>query len=164
MGAIASIGGRQKALAGVALALMVLCVGVLWMAVGRGGAAQVPKYFTINEGETYFAAKARDLPPMEIDGKEAVQAMMFKGADGKMFVGYLLKYSDKAKELLVGTVGANGQAAEDPPNLASLMEHETFIKSPGVGNWTRMDDAGAAGILAVVDPKTKELAAQWVVK
>jgi hypothetical protein len=108
-------------------------------------------YFTVDDGATYFADDINRIPPFLHDGKQAVRAQVIKGATGRPFVAYLLRYSASAKadsEKLLAQQGAGARMM--PPTPPSDME----VKKPLSGDvpWTRMSSPAAAAITDIRPP------------
>lgn len=95
-------------------------------------------FFTTDDGQTWFADSLRKLPPFEINGREAVQAFIFKAGAREAFVGYLQKYTPEAKEVLEKHAGD----AQMPPEDAQIVLEGTMVKRPGDVKWLPISQAG----------------------
>jgi hypothetical protein len=116
------------------------------------------EYFTIDDGANYFSLSGTYFPPFNHDGKEAVQAFLYEGSDGRPFVGYMMKYSPNAQKALVAANDPN--ASVDSP-VGEIRDEEKFYKRPGGGKWVNGADPAAPEIwVGVVDKKGKP-AQRW---
>jgi hypothetical protein len=116
--------------AGVAIGLIVLAVvGILWYSgsIGGGGPAgadgigDAQRYYTVDDGKTWFADSYNKIPPYEKDGKTAVLAKVFKDLDngGALFVGYLTRHTPEAKRMLEERQQKGATADLGPIELAA---------------------------------------------
>lgn len=91
----------KAAALGVAV-LVVLLLAVLWSQLrspGVASGAEGSLYFTTDDGKTTFVDSADKAPPFTVDGKTAVQAVMFTCPHSpKPFVGYLRRGSADARQ------------------------------------------------------------------
>ena len=159
MGVRETISKNSTLVTAVAAVFLMLVLGTLawqlWYAdtgpsVG-GDAGQ--RYFTVDDGKTYFADAATRYPPFEQDGKPAVQAMVYKDLDtGDVFVGYLMRYTPEGKKAL--------EAADKMPPAArrnagegSVVENEVKKPLTGAAGWVRSSDALATAVFNVTGPK-----------
>src|SRR6516225_9036515 len=67
----------------------------------RGVAASSDRaFFTVDDGNTWFANDAAKIPPFDKDGKQAVRAFVYRCADGTTFVNHVQRYKPEAKRVL----------------------------------------------------------------
>jgi len=88
---------------GATIAIIVIALVVIAMQIFGGSGRMKPPtkaFYTVDDGETTFTDDINKFPPFDHDGKPAVRAYKFKCADGKEFVSYLERYTDKAKKAL----------------------------------------------------------------
>jgi hypothetical protein len=153
-----SVGVRQllnetpKLAGAVAAGVIVVAVAVAWAlwrsdradqaTVGRPGQA----YFSNDDGKTWFPADASSLPPFEKDGKQALRAYVFKGADGKPFVSCLARYAPQTRKELQANY-AREPERRNPMVIAQLELDGLEVKPPGQDLWLRRPDPRAADLL-----------------
>jgi hypothetical protein len=101
-------------------------------------------FFTSDDGATWFVLSASNIAPVEVDGKEAVRAHVFKSeASSRQWVQYLEKYDAKAKKEL------ELMRAGSPPSVVTgdgLMRGP-LVKKPGGTAWVRTSDPAAREIM-----------------
>lgn len=133
------------------LALSILTLA-LWLLVDRRSLAAGTgrAFFSVDDGKTFFKADAFNIPPFELDGKTAVQALVFTADGGKTrFVGYLMRYTPRGVEL-VRAMHKRAHAG-GPPVVDPELSANCEIKKPGSTVWTRMSDvAASAAVMNVV--------------
>lgn len=86
-------------------------------------------FLTTDDGKTHFSHDYA-VPPVMVDGKEAVQAVVFTcGAGTQPFVGYMIRYTPegKAKATANATTGPRPTGAGWPEGVE--------VKKPGEGDW-----------------------------
>ncbi len=94
-----------------------------WLIFGRGlmdqsRGPQIPTqaYYSVDDGQTFFADDINLVPPFEKDGKMAVRAHVFTCDGGKTpFVAYLERYTPEAK----GKIEAMKEGA-DPAGMEEV--------------------------------------------
>ena len=92
---------KRKLWIGGAFAIVAVVLAILSWRATTPAPAKIPEaYFSTDDGATYFPGDGKQLPPFEHDGAMAVRAYVFRCKDGKTFVGYLERYTDKAKAVL----------------------------------------------------------------
>jgi hypothetical protein len=98
-------------------------------------------YFTVDDGQTYFAASSDNFPPFDYNGQEAVGAYVFE-CNGKRFVGYLERYTPEAHALMVAGKGT-----------AETRRFGRELKRPGDKVWVKSGNLDTeAKITNVVSP------------
>jgi hypothetical protein len=110
-------------------------VALIWWQI-RGATPDVPKaYYTIDDGVSYFADDPTRVTPFEYRGKQAVRAHVFRGSDGKEFVGYLER-SNAAGVAVMKRV--RNRKPGDPPitpaDIGVAISGREF-KKPGGEEW-----------------------------
>ena len=147
----------------VILALVLVVLAVVLAASLRscgGNRITAPKMFvTADDGVTYTAVPYTELPPLIVDGKEVVQALLFRDAGDKIFVGYLLKYSPEAKNMPREGMPAT-PAERDAIQLK--LNQGTLVKKPGQSAWVPVTDARAADVIRVLDPGSGNVAERYM--
>jgi hypothetical protein len=118
------------------------------------------EYFTVDDGQSWFALPSPHFASFDQDGKQAVQAFLYQGSNGKPFVGYLMKYSPRAQRALMRANEA--PASGDAPLADTIRDEDRLFKRPGESEWVVGSDPAAADIWsAVTDPKTKAPAQRY---
>jgi hypothetical protein len=151
---------EKKGLAvGGAIVLIALAVATIaWqlMSINRDTRNSVPNdFFTVDDGQTFFTAKASNLPPFEYQGKQAVRAAVYE-CDGKRFVAYMERFTPEARKAVMGAeVGPDptklqpkpGQSPEaaaraatargNPAAFRDATMNGRELKRPGDKEWVR---------------------------
>ena len=118
-------------------------------------------FVTVDEGKTFFSAPAEKLPPFQHDGKTALRAYVFTCGE-KPFVGYLERYSERAKALMLEAWKAQRETPA-PPSLNPEMLGGIEVKRPGDTKWVRHSDlARAAEIMSVRCPDQPDKKAEMI--
>jgi hypothetical protein len=101
-------------------------------------------WITTDDGKTFSLASARNLPPYTVDGKEAVQAMVFE-SKGTRFVGYMRKLTPEGKRQAEERQRTNKNITAF--NTGSDNAALVLLKKPGGAKWaTSLEPAGASAI------------------
>jgi hypothetical protein len=142
-------------------AAVVVCAGafVLYQLNGmRGPRRTVPEYYyTVDDGNTLFTATGESLPPFDHGGKQAVRAYVFE-CSGQRFVGYLERYNDETRKLLIQAEQAvkNAKPGDHaPPVIAQAAGAARFgreVKRPGEAKWVPAGSAEGAKVTTVQAP------------
>jgi hypothetical protein len=130
---------------GIVVTVVLLAVGgiaIFYQVRGLGSPRPiVPEYyFTTDDGQTLFAESAERVPPFDRGGKQAVRAYVFK-CSGKQFVGYLERYTEETRRLMMQADEAvkNARPGERPPPIiaqaASAARAGREVKRPGDASW-----------------------------
>lgn len=106
------------------------------------GAAAKQAYFSTDNGATWFADDISLLPPYDKDGKQAVRAYVFRCADGKPFVAYLMRFTPEAKKSLEAARAANSGGLDAQLLLATERSQSEAAK-PGTSQWVHAKDRQA---------------------
>jgi hypothetical protein len=100
--------------------------------------AGTPKmYFTVDDGQHWFADEATKIPPFDHDGKPAVRARIFECPDGKQFCAYLERYGDATKKKLEQAVQDTNAKGRAGPMAVSPLFIDTEVKRPGDKEWVK---------------------------
>ena len=110
------------------------------------------RFYSTDDGQTFFQASTYDFSPCQIAGKPALQAAVFVNAAGKPFVAYLIKYTPEAQDFLRGI---NVAPDADPTAPTSALNRGTLVKLPGSPTWIPQSDPAASPIINPLDPATK---------
>jgi hypothetical protein len=143
---------------GGAIAIIVI-VGlvIVWQLLPSSGVASDPSqmrvFFSVDDGKTWFADSFEKLPPWDKDGKKAVRAHVFRGSDGKEFVGYLERFSPAGRARVEAALKQSGTL---PPLFEITLPSDIEIKPPGSGDkgWISQNDPRAQAVLQVKSPTT----------
>jgi hypothetical protein len=115
--------------------------------------AGTESYFTDDDGTTWFVDDAKKLPPFTHDGKEAVLAKMYRTDDGKLFVGYLEKFTDEGKAKAESSKAAPPTRSHIHTVKAGAVESSgLLVKKPHEGTWVPEEDPAATAIRTVTSP------------
>src|SRR6267154_2521014 len=81
---------------------LVILAFIVFQTHGRGDVATASgkAFFSVDDGKTWFPDDAKNIPPFDKDGKQAVRAFVYRCADGTTFVNYLQRYKPEAKHVL----------------------------------------------------------------
>jgi hypothetical protein len=99
---------------------------------GGAGGPRVPAqaYYTIDDGQTYFADDINKVPPFEHEGREAVRAHVFTCDGGRTtFVAYLEKYTPLAKQRIEELLERDPPV--DPIMFEDIMMTGVLVRRPG---------------------------------
>ncbi len=113
-------------------------------------------YFTDDDGKTVFKDSATRVPTFDRGGKQAVAAYVFKGADGKLFVGYLERAisagaRDRIEQARAEIQKRAAQQAIPMPDseLMELISRNLEVKRPGDKAWVGQSDPRAGEVMVV---------------
>jgi hypothetical protein len=143
------------AAAAVGLLLTSIVILLLQLRGPRTPTTPTMAFFTIDDGKTWFADDATNIPPYDKDGKIAVRAFVQRCADGTQFVNYLERFKPTAKQALesLNTADPNQKKSGNLAAIQSAYAGGREVKRPGEKNWT---DGGnfraAAAVIAVKCP------------
>lgn len=116
-----------------------------WVILGRqlldDGGPQIPTqaYYTIDDGQTWFADDINKLSPFDKDGKPAYRVYVFTCDGGRtQFASYLERYTPEAHRKLEA---ARAQGADaDPAIYEEVYLTGMEVKKPGAGQWVKLSD------------------------
>ena len=121
------------------VAVGIAVVIAIWVVIGQfnnGGQIPTQSYFTTDDGATYFADNATKLAPFDVGGKPAYRVIVFRCKDGKNFVGYMERYTDKAKQLIKqANATPKGKAPENINEMMAISVTGREYKRPGDKEW-----------------------------
>jgi len=147
MGIREKLNDKPAVAAGIGVGAVVLAAVVLVTQLSHGGGPSDSAYFTTDDGKTWFADDASNIPPFAKDGKEAVRAYVFE-CGGKQFVNHLERFTPERKKLMIDTAAAQkaGQPLPPPPAAASRtpMWGQEF-KKPGDKEWVPAGNLAKTG-------------------
>lgn len=138
---------RPAVAAAVAAGVLVLTATVL-LSSYRGPSVTVGSvYFSSDDGKTFFAEDATNVPPFDHQGKPAVQAHVFRCGDEAPFVAYLARYSDATRTEIASLIPKK----DDPQasqQLSDLMSRGLEVKKPGETRWLAANAPEAGAVMA----------------
>jgi len=148
MGIRETMNKRPAIAAGLAVAIAIVAVGfVIYQIKHSGPDSSVTTYFTIDDGQSWFSDDAAKLTPFDKDGKQAVRVHLYKTPGGKIFVGYMDKYSDSVKKQI------EGNRANHIPSMDLLDPENMLVKKPGAGSkWIGPRDPESEKVRQVTCP------------
>jgi hypothetical protein len=112
------------------------------------------QFFTVDDGKTWFADSATNIPPFEKDGQQAVLAHVYRSANGTEFVNYLERFKRDAQKGLENSSNTDASSNPHPDQSAIRDEYSgRQVKRPGDAKWVDVRDFPAASkIMAVKCP------------
>jgi hypothetical protein len=132
--------------------LTVAAIGFLiWQFTGRGQRAHghLKAFYSDDDGKTYFTDEGYKLTPFtDANGKEAVQAIVFKCGAGEPFVGYLMRYDAESKRIMDQSAQTSATAHKDHANGMLMLE----VKKPREKNWVKFDPKNPKPYTEVMSP------------
>jgi hypothetical protein len=139
---------QKPAIASMVVGGAVLLLLVIVFAQLRGnrsptGNSGAERYYTIDDGRTWFADAWEQIPPFDHEGSPAVLCHVFKTSNSAPFAGYLEQYTQAAHDQLTGAVRGAGPVI--PP--AGVL-----VKRPGDKTWVPWASPAGQKILAVKSP------------
>jgi hypothetical protein len=128
-----------------AVILAVVCIGVFAAVMFWSGEDDEPvfgyegkRFFSVDDGATYFAADVTNIPPFQHEGKTAYGVKVYRCADGEERVAYLERYRESAlkriRDMDGGTIKQPIKALEYLDNSGALE-----VKRPGETEWVRQN-------------------------
>jgi hypothetical protein len=103
-------------------------------------------WFTVDDGQNWFADDASKLPPWDYNGKPVYRVFLFTCDGGKStFPGYLLRYTPEAIKKI-----ASQKSGTFDPSLDDLLSGSgTEVKAPLTGEkgWIKRSDPQAEALI-----------------
>lgn len=145
-----AINKKKGPVMGAAVTLLcgALCF-IVWQNKSPGSARIKKAFYSTDDGQTWFADDSDKIFPFDVDGKQAYRVDVYKGSDGKEFVGDIERFSDSAKSKLEEL---RSEPNPDPRAIAGLTSSGLEVKKPGDSKWYRRNSPQGDGILAVSSP------------
>ncbi len=113
------------------------------------------KFFSDDDGTTWFADDAKKLPPFQHGGKEAVLAKTYvQESDHKPFVAYLEKYTDEARAKLeaAGSTASPTHAGVSVTHAERNPASPLLVKKPHEGTWVAPDSPEGKKVMTITAP------------
>jgi hypothetical protein len=124
----------------------------------RAPRVSVPQYYyTDDDGKTLFSATGELVAPFDHGGKQAVRAYVYE-CSGKRFVGYLERYNDETKKMLLAAADAvrNAKPGDQAPPViaqaAGAARGGREVKRPGDAKWVPAMSGEGGKITTVQTP------------
>jgi hypothetical protein len=153
---------RSNTLLGVGISVGLLLVAAMALAIQYWPQKKANlnlRYYTDDDGQTWFSDDISHVAPYDHDGKTAVMAEIFSYDNGsKKFCAYEEKYTSKAKEQIDNAI-AHARAKGEPVNEVPLLRDPFFkranllVKLPGINNpWLAYSDPRANQVFSIHSP------------
>lgn len=157
MGLRESLNKKPALSASLAGVVVLAILYILWKQVAGGGDPRLGSgkaFYSVDDGQSYFAYDSSNIAPFDYEGKTAVQALVYSADGGKTrFVGYLQRFTPAGKQKMI----EKRKQIEQTKGLPSLDQDllaNTEVKRPGDRTWVKLSDLpNSAKVTAVVDPK-----------
>ena len=104
---------------------------------GNGYYVNTRAFYSTDDGKTWFTDLSTKVPPFDKDGRQAVQAYVFRNGNGPEFVGYLQRFKPNAKQALE-SVQNQSPSPLKPSDANALHSAYTIgreVKRPGDTQW-----------------------------
>ena len=128
---------------GATIVIILAALGFITYQIGHKNMPKLATglYYTDDDGQTFFIDSMKQIPPFDHGGKEAVLANCYQCGEGKMFVGYLQKYTDEMAATL-----------RDPNHGEVNTDPDTLVKRPGDTEWVVITSAKGREVTHVTCP------------
>lgn len=138
MGARETINKNPAIVVGGFAITVLIAVAVMYLQ-SRKPAIQTRGYFSIDDGNSWFADDIDKNPPYLVNGKEAVKAWVIS-CNGKTYVSVLEKYSPSYKQSMDRSVAEKKAGKAGPAPMDNPSNH--LFKKPGDKAWLTGFDSG----------------------
>jgi hypothetical protein len=118
----------------IAIAAMLGCGGLF---EPQGPKIPTQAYYTVDDGQTWFADDIKNIPPYEVDGKQAVRVYLYRCNGGKPFVGHLERYTPEAKAAAEEFRKSFARSRQNPVPLEMEFQGRE-VKKPGGTEWVSL--------------------------
>jgi hypothetical protein len=112
---------------------------------------QRKQFFTIDDGQNWFAADATKVPPFKHQGKDAYRVAVYRCRDGKEFASRLERFPEPARKRLQDGLDQSRARGEPLPDATSSLNPEMEVKRPGQPAWVRYTAKTADAYAAVME-------------
>lgn len=119
----------------IAIAAMLGCGGLF---EPQGPKIPTQAYYTVDDGQTWFADDIKKIPPYEVDGKQAVRLYLYRCNGGEPFVGHLERYTPEARASVEAARKRPHQKGTMSPEMMDLEFQGREVKKPGGTEWVSM--------------------------
>lgn len=131
----------------IAIAAVLGCGGLFEPA---GPKVPTKGYFTVDDGQTWFADDIKKIPPFDVNGKQAVRVYLYRCGDGEPFVGHLERLTPDAKAA-VEEFRKNPSRGKSNPVPLEMELQGREVKKPGDANWVSMKNM--RDVVEIITPK-----------
>ena len=144
---------------GATIGIMVLALGFIVYEIRGGSSGQyrvlTDRFYSDDDGATYFKDSLTKIAPYDHDGKQAVVANVFRCQGGKPFVGYLQRYTAKGVKAMTAAAAKTATPSVGPNPIDELQQTESEYSLPMAGDkgWKKATAKGADAILNVKCPE-----------
>jgi len=115
-----------------------LAIALFWcyLQFPRTPGLPTQRFYSSDDGKTWFADDIHKVPPFDKGGATAVRAYVFKSSTGGTpFVGYLEKYPDDVKQKL--EAAHKERSTPTPADYMLADNTNCLVKRPGDANWVK---------------------------
>jgi hypothetical protein len=141
------LGERPAIGIGLAVVLIVVAIGVIgYQLFGSGNSAvgiAAKAFYTDDNGKTFFKDDAFKIVPFDHNGKQAYRADVFKGDDGKEFVGLMYRHTPVGKNQMQSYISNKSWKTDREGTLLRGIEQRGMqVKPVGADEkaWAPNDD------------------------
>jgi hypothetical protein len=121
---------------------------------GSGAAPPAKRYFTIDDGKSYFPDDGKKIPPFTHQGKQAYRVMVYKCSDGNLHVSHLERFKPADKKRIEDAMAAAAKSNSDPSLMGGMMFMGSMeIKKPGEKEWISMSGSNAEKYTSIMQHK-----------
>jgi hypothetical protein len=100
-------------------------------------------YYTIDDGKSWFRDDPQRVTPFDYRGQQAVRAHLFRGADGKEFVGYLTRHTAQAAGVIRKVQTRKPTDPLPTPAEMGMAQGGREFKRPGTAEWVPLQQGAA---------------------
>jgi hypothetical protein len=147
MGIVETINEKKRLSVGVAAGAIILAVlAIVWeLNSNRLPGRMMKDFYSCDDGASYFVDDIDRIPPFDRDGKQAYRVHVFKCSGNVPFVGYIERYTDRARAELV-------KLQANPPERVAQLSADiaaggTEVKKPGQTKWYSINSSDGADII-----------------
>jgi hypothetical protein len=139
------INENKKLGIGVGVAIVILALGLIALQfrgpTNASAAVATKAFYTDDDGKTFFKDNADRLVPFDRNGKQAYRADVFRGSDGKEFVGLIYRYTDSGRKEMEAYLPGRSKD-EDGSTRRGIEQRGMQVKRPGADDngWVLNDD------------------------
>jgi hypothetical protein len=109
------------------------------------------EFFSDDDGTTWFADDGTKVAPFDHNGKPAVLVKVYESGSGKQFVGYMMKFTDEARDQIVHAQ-KTPELRAGPSAVKGTQFNGLLVKKPHAGEWVPDIDPKAREVRAITCP------------
>lgn len=138
--------------------ILLALIFIVYEIHGSGsGSFKIPtqRYYSDDDGASYFSDDIKLVAPFDHNGKPAVQAVVYRCHGGKPFVGYLQRYTDKgAQELRKLSSMPPDSPSPQQVSVDQIQMTEMEFSAPNAGakGWVRAGSRATDSLMNVKCP------------